>query len=158
MSIELLLLGAQAAGFGLNLFQNRKKEQFSNYGADIEHDELSLQMEKEQLSSTEDAYANQERLREVMASQRALFAARGQKVGQGTAVSFAQREIRTHSYDERARQVSMSYRKHQLESQQRLIKLNKHAKKSQRQTKDFMSGLNLLNFNNLSGFGSKLGG
>jgi hypothetical protein len=151
MAMQFLLLAAQAAGIGLDMYQQRRQERYANKGADIEINELGLQMEKEQLASSEEALANTERLREVMASQRALYAARGQKVGQGSPVAIAQRDINTFSVDERARQLSMSFRKHQIESKQRLIGLEKKARKSERKTKQFMSGLNLLNFNSLLG-------
>ncbi|HHT9129275.1 MAG TPA: hypothetical protein ACFYEC_00230 [Candidatus Brocadiaceae bacterium] len=151
MSFQFLLLGAQAAGIGLNMYQRRKEQRYQNVGADIEIQDLGLQMQKEQLASTEEAVANMERLRETLATQRAIYASRGQKVGQGSPVAIAQGQIRAQGYDERARQLSMGFRKYELESKQRLIGLNKQARRSERRTKDFMQGLNLLNFNSMFG-------
>ena len=151
MSFNFLLLGAQAAGIGLNMYQRRKEQRYQNMGADIEIQDLGLQLQKEQLASSEEAVANMERLRDTLATQRAIYAARGQKVGQGSPVSLMQGQIRAQSYDERARQLSMGFRKYELESKQRLIGLNKTARKSERRTKDFMQGLNLLNFNSIIG-------
>ncbi len=149
MAFQFLLFAAQAAGVGLDMYQRRKQEQFANMGADIESKELGLQMEREALASSEEALANTERLREVMATQRAIYGARGQQAAQGTSAAIGQRNIRVFNADERARQLSMGYRKHQLESQQRLLGINKAARREERQTKDFMGALNLLNFNGL---------
>jgi hypothetical protein len=165
MAFNFLLLGAQAAGIGLNMYQRRREARYqnkaddlSNQGADIDIQNLGLQFEKEQLASTEEAVNNMDRLRDTLATQRAIFASRGQKAGQGSAQTIGQGQIRAQGYDERARQLSLGFRKYELESQKRLIGLgktargiNKTARRSERRTQNFMQGLNLLNFNSIIG-------
>lgn len=163
MAFPMLLLAAQAAGYGINLYQRHQEENFANMGAEMDRQQLSLQIEKEALVNSEETLASTERLRETLATQRAIFAARGISAGAGSSLAIAQRSIRTAGADERARRLSMGFRKHQMESQQRLLGIGRAARRQKRQTEDFMGGLNLLNFTNalsptLTGGNSRLNG
>jgi hypothetical protein len=148
---SFLLFAAQAGGFAANVWGRKKQERYTNWGAQMERNELSLQLQKEQLASTEEAIANTERLGEVLATQRAIFASRGVQSGQGSARALATKQIGTYNADERARQLSMSFRKHQIESTNRISKMNQSARRAERKTANFMEGINLMNFNGAFG-------
>jgi hypothetical protein len=151
MALPFILFAAQAAGFAVNLWGKKKQERYTNMGAEIERNELNLQLQREQLASTEEAIANTERLAEVMATQRAIFASRGVQSGQGSARALATKTIGVYNADERARQLSMGFRKHQIESTQRISKINQSARRAERKTASFMEGINLMNFNTAFG-------
>jgi hypothetical protein len=157
MAFPFLLFAVQAAGIAMNMYQRKQQEQSSNMGAEADRRELQLQFKREQLASSEESLANTERLRDVMATQRAMYAARGQQAGQGSPVAIAARSQNLYQADERARQLSLSFRKYQTEAQQRLIAIGQKARRTERKTQDLLGFTNLLNFNT-SGLntGSKL--
>lgn len=151
MSFAFLLMGAQAAGYGIDLYAKRQQQKMAGRGAELDKRQLDLQFQQEQLASTEAAYMNAERLREALASQRALFAARGQSSSQGTPLTLTAGQIGAFNADENARQISMSFRKHQLDAQKRLINIGLHTQKFSNKLDSAMKGINLLNFNGMMG-------
>jgi hypothetical protein len=161
---EFMLLGAQAAGFGMNIFASKAQSRLQKIGNDIDARETQLQMQQESLASTEQSLFNSERLRETLAFQRAIYASRGQSAAQGSAVSNTNSSVRAFNADERAREISLGFRKHQLASGQRLRNIGLQSDRLGRKAKLFEQGVNLLSFNNgqlgnmLNGSGSKING
>ena len=157
MSFNFLLMGAQAAGIGIDMYAKHKQERAARRGAEIDKKEIDLQMQQEQLASTEQSVLNVERLREALASQRAIFAARGQASGQGTPVSLTQNQLSTFNQDEQARQLSLSFRKYQGDAQKRLLNIGLSAQKVANKLDTVSKAFNLADFNQFStGGGSKI--
>jgi len=150
MSFAFMLLAAQAAGYAASVYGRKQEERYRRMGENLDRQERELQMSQEALASTEQAEANTERLREVMASSRALNAARGIQSGQGSNLALAERNVRTYNADERARQLSLSFRKHQMESYNRLYSLNQAGRNVKRRADRFVQGMNLLSYNPLT--------
>ncbi len=152
MSLPMMLLAAQAAGYATSLYARKQQERISRRGDEIDRQQLQLQMAQEQLAGTEQAYYSTEKLRDVMATQRALYASRGQQSGQGSAFMVGQASQRSYNAEENARQISMSFRKHQIESMQRLVGLNRTARNAGRQAKNMGQAWDMLSYGALATF------
>jgi len=152
MSLDMMLLAAQAGGYASSLYARKQQERIARKGDEMDRQQLQLQLQQEQLASTEQSFYNTEKLRDVMATQRALFAARGQQAGQGSNFMIGQASQRAYNAEESARQLSMSFRKHQLESKQRLIGLNRTARNAERRAKDIGEAWDMLSYGALSEF------
>jgi hypothetical protein len=150
MSLVYMLLAAQAAGYATSLYGKKQQERYTRMGEELDRQERQLAMEQESLASSEQGLYSSEKLRDVMASNRALNAARGVQSGQGSNLALSERNIRTHNADERARQLSMSFRKHQMDSYNRLYSLNASGRNVKRRADRFVQGMNLLSFNPLT--------
>jgi hypothetical protein len=66
-------------------------------------------MQQTRLASTEQSLINTEQLRYNLSSQRALFAARGQNIGQGTAQRAGQASLKAFGREETARRLNLGY-------------------------------------------------
>ena len=91
-----------------------------------------------------------------MATQQAMFAAQG--ISGHPAFAAGQGNIRNYNADEQARKLSLSFRKHQSETAQRLRQINLYASKDKRTMDIIGKSLNLMNFNGLGGSGASLNG
>lgn len=150
MSLAYLLLAAQAAGYATSIYANKRAERYTRLGEQLDRQERELQMQQEALASQEQAVVSSEKLREVMASQRAINAARGVQSGQGSNLAIANRSLNLYNADERARQLSMSFRKHQMDSYNRLYNINAAGRNVKRRADRFTQGINLLSTNSLT--------
>ena len=150
MSLAYILLAAQAAGYATSIYGQKKAERYTRLGEELDKQERQLQMQQEQLAGQEQSLYSSEKLRDVMASQRALAAARGVQSGQGSNLALSEQAQRLHGADERARQLSMSFRKHQLDSYNRLYSLNSAGRNVKRRADRFVQGMNLLSYNPLT--------
>lgn len=150
MSLPYILLAAQAAGYATSLYANKRAEKYTRMGEELDRQERQLQMQQESLAASEQSLYSSEKLREVMASQRALAAARGVQSGQGSNLAISEQSQRLHAADERARQLSISFRKHQLDSYNRLYSLNAAGRNQKRRADRFVQGMNMLSFNPMS--------
>lgn len=157
MSFPFMLMAAQAAGLGVQLYAQKRASRYEKMAVDFEKQELGLRMEQEALQSTERSLFDTEQLRETLASQRAIFAARGGNPGQGSLARVPGASIRAHAADERARSISMGFRKSQIESQMKLLDINRRNNRRERNTSNLLQGLNQFNFNESFGglFGKK---
>lgn len=150
MSLAYILLAAQAAGYATSIYGEKQQERYTRIGDKLDRQERGLQMQQEVLASSEQSLYSLERLREVMASQRALAAARGVQAGQGSNLAMSQQSQRLQAADERARQLSLSFRKHQMESYNRLYSLNAAGRNVKRRSDRLVQGMNLLSTSGLS--------
>jgi len=96
-----------------------------NEGAAIDQQMLDLQMQQSRLASRQRSLSNIENLREVLSSQRALFAARGQSIGQGPAVYAAQKSINQFGREETARRINQKYGELAIKGHKALTELNR---------------------------------
>lgn len=150
MSLAYLLLAAQATGYAASIYGQKRAERYTRLGEELDRQQRELQMQQESLASQEQAVVSSEKLREVMASQRAIAAARGVQSGQGSNLAIANRSLNLYNADERARQLSMSFRKYQMDSYNRLYSLNAAGRNVKRRADRFTQGINLLSTNPLT--------
>ncbi len=136
MDPATMLLGAKAA-MGLLVANSSRKfqtealrrqsnvaRQLIGAGAALERAELDLRMEEELTASMEQAAASSEALNEVLASQKALFASRGQKSDAGTALAIKNKSIQNYLADERSRELGLQFKKYNIENKKQVSKLN----------------------------------
>lgn len=146
MSLAYLLIGAQAAGYGASVYAKKQSERYVRQAEELDAQQRRLQFEQESLSSLETADVNLMRLRETLATNRAVAGARGV---QGSNAQL-QQNLRLYNADERARQLSLSFRKAQMDTVNRLYSLKSAGRNVQRRQDRFTKGINLLNFTPLT--------
>lgn len=151
MSYPMLLVGAQTAGFALNIWQTSQANRMIGLGADLDRQSVNLRMQQESLMSSEQAVMNSEKLREVMATQATIFGARGQTPGIGSARAIQQASINAYGADERARQLNLNFRNNQLKAQKYLISIDAYNQKAANSAGLFNSALQGTSFNSLFG-------
>lgn len=93
-------------------------------GSELDMQTVRLQMQQETLAATQASIADTERLGEVMSTQRAILAARGTSAGTGSAGTHAQKTLSAYGQDEKARNMTMNFRKLQGENQLSLMKIH----------------------------------
>jgi hypothetical protein len=118
-------------------------------GEELEKQQIQMRMEEEQLASSQESLFNIKRLKEVMSTQRAIFSARGQMAGVGTAGAITAQSENAFNADERARNLSLSFRQNQLKSQMSLYGIKREARASQRTMGYLQQGFNMFSFNSL---------
>ena len=150
MSLAYMLLAAQAAGYAASIYGRKQQERYTRMGENLDRQERELQMQQESIASSEQSLYSSEKLRDVLASQRAIAASRGVQAGQGSNLAISEQSKRLQGADERARQLSQSFRKHQMESYNRLHSLNQAGRNVKRRADRFSQGINLLSFNPLT--------
>ena len=143
MAYQFMLMGAMAAGAALDLYQSKRRERYTRMGEELERNEMRLQMQQEQLASSEQSLFQGEQLRDILATQRALAASRGQLSGAGSNLAVSQASIRAFNADEHARQLTQTFRKNQFESAQRLQGINRTARNQERRFSNIAKGVNL---------------
>ena len=158
-----LLLAAQAAGIGVNLYANRQQLNYDKRGIELEESQQNLKMQQDTLAYQEQNLADLQTLNQTMASQRAIQGARGQMAGQGTTAAIENTSLRNYKSDERARKMSLSFREDYSKSIARLNRINYGSTKSELYTKTIGSAVNMFDFNKIFGgshqsFGSSAGG
>lgn len=153
--MAMMLLASQAAGLATNLWATSRANKFDSLGTYMQQRELDLQMQQQQLISTQESLVGLQRLTDIMSSQRAIFAARGQTPG-GSNYFIGQNSIRDYNSDEEARKLSSGFKKHYLRASQNLMGLELTGRKSARNFDMMEKGLNMMSFNSFnssSGFG-----
>lgn len=147
MNYDAMLLGAQAAGIGANLYAARQQQRMTELGIEVEQGEVALRMKEEQLAFTEANIASLDQLQEVMATQRAILGARGQAPGVGSALAVGNKSTRAQSADQRARNLSKSFRQNQYEGTQSLLGIKKAGARAQFGNSLIAGGLSSFNLN-----------
>jgi hypothetical protein len=144
MAFPMLLLAAQAAGLAMNLWANKRANQADAMGTQMQQRELDMRMQQEQLASSQESLMGMEKLMDVMSSQRAIFAARGQTPG-GSNYFIGQNSVRAFGEDENARKLSLGFKQYYTKATQNLMGLESTGRKSA------AKGLNMMSFNSASG-------
>lgn len=155
MSLPFILLAAQAAGFGGSLYAGRQQNKFNKMQYELNTQEMGLRLNQERLQSTEATLFNTERLRETLASQRAIFATKGQLSGQGSAHFTGEKSVRAFTADERAKALSQGFREHSMKHKTSLLKVKMLGQKAQRRNNQLLQGMDMFSFNSpfMGGFG-----
>ena len=146
MSFVMMLLASQAAGLATNLWATKRANQLDALGTKMQQRELDMQMQQQQLASSQESLIGMEKLRDVMSSQRAIFAARGQ-TGGGSNYFIAQNSVRAFNEDENARKLSLGFKQYYNKATQNLMAMESEGRKSGRNFKAAAKGLNMMSFN-----------
>ncbi len=155
MAFPYLLLAAQAAGVGLNLYANRQQNKIEGLGYNIDEGQLNTRMQQELLVASQQQLSELGNLEETLATQRAMFAARGTNAGQGTARTIMEASSKAYQEDQRARNLNTDFRKNYIESLKRLQRIERAGLKSTRGAQLAQFGLNMFSFNEVFG-GNKM--
>ena len=107
MSLEAFLVSMQAAGAISDIIGTRQQQGLGRAGSEVEQAQINTRMEEERVASALRSLDAMKQLRMTMASQRAIFAARGQKAGAGSAFSISQASVREFQSDERVRKMNL---------------------------------------------------
>ena len=153
MAYPFLLLAAQAAGIATNIYAQSQQTKIGRQGLAIDQAQLGLRMEQETLAATQDTLTDLTTLQETLASQRAIFGARGQNPGQGTAKSIEQKSVNAYGADANARRINQTFKKSYMESLSRLKRVEQHGLEAQRGVQLLGQSLNMVDFNSLYGMG-----
>lgn len=148
---QAMLLGAQAAGIGANLYSAYSQKKMADYDIEVERGALGVRRGQEELSFAEANLQSLQELQEVMATQRAIMGARGQNPGVGSALAAANKSLRAQGADEKARALSKDFRTAQLDSMSRLLNIKKAGARAQFGASLIEGGLSTLNLNTTIG-------
>ena len=151
MALPFLLLAAQAAGIAMDMSAQRSAYRMARRGQQLEEAQINLRMQQEQVAFEEESLQSLENLREVMASQRALFAAQGRVPGIGSTAAIEQRSLIRFAADERARKLSMGFREHYYKSQTALSRIGLQSYKANQASQNIQKMFNQVNFSGFSG-------
>lgn len=116
MALPLILLAAQAAGLGMDLYATRKASKSMKMGFELDAANAENKIEQLRLQGTEDALFNLDRLRQNISTQRAISGARGQSSSTGSARGAILASERTYTADERARELSERFKTFDIRS------------------------------------------
>ena len=154
MAFPYLLLGAQAAGIGANLYMNRQASKIESLGYNLDRGEANIKMRQELLIASQQQLSDMRNLQENLATQRAIAGASGVNPGQGSARTIMEASSRAYKEDERIRALNTDFRKGYIESLGRLQRIEQAGLKSNRAAKLISSGLNMFSFNDVYSSGT----
>ena len=113
MSVEIFLLGMQAAGAIGDFVGTQAQMEVGRLGHEVDMAQLNTRLEEEQLAASQAALSGMQQLRQTLSYQHAVLAARGQ-AGTGSAGFAAQHAIDTQARDARLQRMNLLSREAQL--------------------------------------------
>lgn len=131
MSLAIFLLSLQAAGAIGDIIGTRAQAKTLRRGAEVEQANISNRITEEQLGASLSAVDSMKALRQTLASQRAIFAARGTNPSAGSAVATQNLSLNEASADERIRRVNLLSREATLRANSTLAGLHALAGQTQ---------------------------
>lgn len=131
MSLEIFLLGMQASGAIADYASTRQEIKLGRKGYEVEQAQIEARLEQERLASSQDSLLAMIELRKNLASQRAIYAARGQRAGTGTALALSQESIGNASANEQVRRMNLLSREANLRANKALSGLHQLTSETQ---------------------------
>lgn len=131
MSLEIFLLSMQAAGAIGDMIGTDSQQRVLRKGAQLQQENIATSIEEQRLASSLAAVDAMKALRQVLASQRAIFGARGTNPGAGSAAIVGATSVHEHGVDERIRRMNLLSREHNLRAQSSLAGLHALAGETQ---------------------------
>lgn len=107
MSMQLFLLGMQAVGAISDAAGTRSQIKLGRAGTELELAQIEVRLEQERNASAEGSLNAMQALRQNLATQQAIFAARGTSGKAGSAASIATKSVQNFSADERTRRMNL---------------------------------------------------
>lgn len=120
-----------AAGAVSDYIGTRNSIDTAKQGQALQYNEIQKQIQLARLASTEASLSGMIQLRQNLGSQAAIFAARGQRQGQGTTALFPNTSIGNFNADERVRKINDMVTESQLRTNQKISKLHTEGYESQ---------------------------
>ena len=120
MSMELFLLGMQAVGAISDAAGTRGEVRRGRAGTELELAQIEFRLEQERAASAQGSLDAMQALRQNLATQQAIFAARGTSGKAGSAASVANKSVQNFGADERTRRMNLLSREAGLRATQTL--------------------------------------
>ena len=114
MSLEIFLLSMQAAGTISDMWGTNQQIKLGRKGAQIEQNQITNRLEEERNATLMNSIDAMKALRQTLASQRAISAARGTQIGSGSQFFMGAQSIATHEVDQRISRMNLLSREAQL--------------------------------------------
>lgn len=137
-------MGAEAAGSIAGQWAQSKALKGVKATAELEQAQLGLRLKQETIASEQQSIANLHALDEILATQRAMFAARGQMPGIGSAGAIASKSVSNYRKDEQARGLSMGFLKSQRQYETTMSKMRYQSAKIAGGMKNIQRGMNTM--------------
>lgn len=121
-SQKAMLNAAQIFGYAGNLFSAATQASALKAGTKIDQAAIGVRLKQETLQLSQQSVEASKNLESILASQRALFAARGQNAGQGTAKALSNKSIQAFNQEESNRALTKDYNVYRARAEQTLLK------------------------------------
>lgn len=121
-SQKAMLNAAQIFGYAGNLFSAAAQDVAIRAGTKADQAAIGVRLKQETLQLSQQSVEASKQLESVLASQRALFAARGQAAGTGTAKALGQKSINAFAQEEANRAIIGDYNAYRARAEQTLLK------------------------------------
>lgn len=121
----------QAAGAIGDILGTSAQQGTLRKGAEVQRANIESSIAEQQLAASLAAVDSMKALRQVLASQRAMFGARGQNPGAGSAAIAGATAVVEAGVDERIRRMNLLSREHNLRAQSSLVGLHALAGETQ---------------------------
>lgn len=131
MSLEIFLLAMQAAGAIGDIIGTDAQARTLKKGAEVEQANIQTRLNEEQLGAALSAVDSMKALRQTLATQRAIFAAKGTNPGAGSASIVAASSVHEAGVDERIRRMNLLSREAALRANSTLAGLHALAGETQ---------------------------
>lgn len=126
-----LLMAAQAAGMITDYIGTRQQIMWGRMGQKLEQASITANIAMTKLQAEQQSLAAMQDLRQTLASQNAIFAARGTRAGVGTTLAIANKSVGNFNADERMRRMNLLSREAELRASGALSGLHQLASESQ---------------------------
>lgn len=113
-----ILLAMQAAGMVTNMLGRHYQDQLSQIGAQLDQANIQNQILSTRLQTTQSAIVSMQNLRRTMATQNAIFAARGTAPGVGSALAISEDSQSAYGQDRQTQILNQYAKETALKSRQ----------------------------------------
>lgn len=142
MALPFILLAIQAAGMAQDLWATKQANSATRRGMRNDREETALRLEQERVASLDESVYNLEQLNANLAMNQAIYAARGQQAGSGSARAVTTASQGVYAKDERARELASKFRQYDIKTQGRLAQQAGHSSIGQAKQGLFQRSLN----------------
>lgn len=125
-----LLLSMQAAGMVVDWLGTKNQAKLMELGGNLQQMGIESSINQTKLEAEDASLAAMKNLRQTMGTQIAAFAARGQKTGVGSALSFMEGSLNNFNSDERMRRMNLLSRVTALRGESALARLQQMGESS----------------------------
>lgn len=147
MTPDAILNAAQASGLILNAFGTSRANRADELAYELEAGQNQLRISQNQLATTQQALAATQKLRSTVASQAALAAARGQQLGQGSAMAATNTSLRNYNQDIQNLNYNQRAKEYELQFGTGLSRVRTSSAQANRNMEFAKSALNTVSIN-----------
>ena len=106
----------QASGTIADVTATHEERALGRLGSSVEQERINTRLEEERTAAAINSLDSMQQLRQILASQRTMFAARGQSATAGTAFDIQQASVSEFESDERTRRMNLLMKESTLRS------------------------------------------